>query len=191
MQFNHETNNESHKKEADFAFESTDLSDLKLMPEVLFERFIRKYNKNYVDETEKTRRYLVFRKNYLSIKELNLDPNDPAVYGINHLTDLENHEITGLQLPYDGVKAAKPLTFHGNLSSLPDSFDWRKKGAVTPVKNQGSCGSCWTFSTTGVIEGAYFVKHNKLYSFSEQELMDCDDTNGHCTAGGWPKRALE
>ena len=60
-------------------------------------------------------------------------------------------------------------------SRLAESIDWVEKGAVTPVKDQGQCGSCWSFSTTGALEGAYFIKYGVLASFSEQQLVDCDN----------------
>ena len=60
-------------------------------------------------------------------------------------------------------------------SAPPTEVDWVSAGAVTPVKDQGQCGSCWSFSTTGALEGAYFVKHGSLVSFSEEQLVDCDN----------------
>merc|ERR1712087_599460 len=66
---------------------------------------------------------------------------------------------------------------------LADSVDWVTKGAVTPIKNQGQCGSCWSFSTTGALEGAWQISTNKLVSLSEEQLVECSKQNNGCQGG--------
>jgi cathepsin L len=88
---------------------------------------------------------------------------------------------TGLSKPVESE--APESVFEAPAGYTATSVDWRGT-AVTPVKDQGSCGSCWAFSTTGALEGAYQIKHNKLNSYSEQNFVDCDTrSNGGSDLG--------
>ncbi|XP_053331154.1 cathepsin K-like [Spea bombifrons] len=114
--------------------------------------------------------------------------------GMNHLGDMTSEEIvklmTGLKVP----PRYRPTngTFDGDevLDGLPASIDYRKKGYVTPVRNQGSCGSCWAFSSVGALEGQLKKKTGSLVVLSPQNLVDCVQKNDGC-GGGYMTNAFE
>ncbi|XP_045537870.1 uncharacterized protein LOC106716117 isoform X5 [Papilio machaon] len=155
---------------------------------VLFNDFLDTYKPAYAsNETEKLRRFEIFRNNVKMIHALNIGDAGTARYGVTKFADLTHEEFKtqflGLkpslrnqnQIPM--TKAVIPEV------NLPGAFDWRQRGAVTPVKDQGSCGSCWAFSVTGNVEGQWQLKTGNLLSLSEQELVDCDKLDDGCNGG--------
>lgn len=103
--------------------------------------------------------------------------------GVNHLADWTDEEYNKLLGYRQGNRKTEAKIVNYTPYKLPTTVDWISAGAVTPVKDQGHCGSCWTFSTTGAIEGANFITSGSLLAFSEQQLIDCDTQNNGCGGG--------
>ena len=146
-----------------------------------FIRYVAEHGKSYGTRAEFEFRNAQFAETLKKIEALNADPENKSVTGINHMSDWTHEEYKRL-LGYTGPQGEKEAELL-DATNLAASVDWRTKGAVTPVKNQGQCGSCWAFSTTGSVEGAMFLKTNKLQSFSEQQLVDCDHVDQGCNGG--------
>ncbi|RZC33185.1 Peptidase C1 and/or Inhibitor I29 domain containing protein [Asbolus verrucosus] len=161
------------------------------------------YQKNYSNAEEESFRKQLFQKKLQQFEEHNerfRHGLETYEIGINQFTDMTDEEmrpyIHGLIQP---SKVSKPLIEISSNASLgldenvviPSSFDWRDQGAVTPVKDQGKCGSCWAFSVTGAIESQVKIAEGPNYnvSLSEQQLVDCVATNGGCR-GGWMTNAF-
>lgn len=152
--------------------------------EQLFEDFILTHGKIYPNEREKQMRLEIFKDNLKTINEKNAIGG--AVFVANHLTDLSKEEFRQQFLgfdPYFGEHNCKDITIEDVNTDVPASVNWVEKGAVTPIKSQAHCGSCWAFATTGNLEGQYFIKEKKLLSFSEQLLVDCSNNTNGCNGG--------
>ncbi|CAE6076296.1 unnamed protein product [Arabidopsis arenosa] len=143
-----------------------------------FRIFMSDYGKNYSTSEEYIHRLGIFAKNVLKAAEHQMmDPT--AVHGVTQFSDLTEEEFKRMYTGVADVGGSRGHTVGAEapmveVDGLPEDFDWREKGGVTEVKNQGACGSCWAFSTTGAAEGAHFVSTGKLLSLSEQQLVDCD-----------------
>jgi len=158
-----------------------------------FESFMRKHGRVYETEEEHNSRYWTFYKNMVKWEIYNKAELGTATYGMNDFADLTKEEFTAQYLSpvtekdmfyYNMLPDAEPI----DVDEAAESVDWRTKNAVTGVKNQGECGSCWAFSTTGNIEGRSAIKTGELVSLSEQELVDCDKVDEGCN-GGLPYQA--
>lgn len=151
-----------------------------------FNNFKAKFNKNYLSDDEFSYRLKVFKDNLNTIKLLNRYEKGTARYDITKFSDLTAEEFSkshGLRWDLRDENETPFSIAATPIMDLPTDFDWRKKNAVTEVKDQGSCGSCWAFSVTGNVEGQYAIKYGKLLEFSEQELVDCDKLDEGCSGG--------
>ncbi|XP_070137794.1 cathepsin L1-like [Drosophila bipectinata] len=145
-------------------------------------------NKEYLDETEEAIRFEIFKENKQFIAEHNKKWDRGEVsfnVALNEYADLLRHEFNEMRNGNDqngesveGSKFLPPLGV-----ALPKIIDWRRLGAVTPVKNQKQCDSCWAFAATGALEGQLFRHTANLISLSEQDLLDCSVSNNGCESG--------
>jgi len=152
-----------------------------------FTNFVVKYKKSY-DVTEFFQRFHIF-KNNIDLIDIHNEQADQGKWtftlGVNHLADLTNEEYR-VMLGFRSSKTDSGAGVHSHAKKgVPVAADWRKQGAVTPVQDQGQCGSCWAFSATGSMEGEHQIKTGKLISLSEQELVDCSRGYGNdgCNGG--------
>ncbi|KAI9086186.1 hypothetical protein K1719_031907 [Acacia pycnantha] len=162
----------------------------------LFQMWKEETEREYPTVEEKTARFQIFKSNLKYIRQKNAkrkSPNDSRL-GLNKFSDMTYEEFSQIYL-HDEIE--KPI-IEGNYSKMisndascyaPSSWDWRTKGAVTYVKDQGRCGGCWAFSATGAIEGITRIVSKWLPDLSEQQLISCVTSNKGCK-GGWVGNAF-
>nr|AAK48495.1 putative cysteine protease [Ipomoea batatas] len=165
----------------------------------LYESWLVEHGKSYNGlGGEKDKRFEIFKDNLRYIDEQNSRGDRSYKLGLNRFADLTNEEYRSTYL---GAKTDARRRIAKTKSdrryapkaggSLPDSIDWREKGAVAEVKDQGSCGSCWAFSTIAAVEGINQIVTGELISLSEQELVDCDTSYNEGCNGGLMDYAFE
>lgn len=146
--------------------------------EPLFEKWVQDFRVVFQSAEHRVHMFGNWVENHIFIEKSNR-LNRPFELGHNQFSGLNQTEYVqwvrgGLEGVINVIGVNPVISAPSEYQSLPASIDWTTKGAVTPVKDQGQCGSCWSFSTTGALEGAYAIKNSKLVSFSEQQLVDCD-----------------
>jgi len=151
-----------------------------------FNNFKAKYNKVYSSDAEEQARFDIFKYNLDFVNEWDAETKGFTV-AINSFADLSLSEFSSI---YNGMNITREYDVSVHSTPVQSgvqgyTVDWVSKGAVTGIKNQGQCGSCWSFSTTGSVEGAHFLSTGKLVSLSEQNLVDCSTAEGNdgCNGG--------
>ncbi|KAF3643034.1 Senescence-specific cysteine protease SAG39 [Capsicum annuum] len=130
------------------------------------DQWMARFGHVYTDDIEKAKRFIIFKDNVEYIDSVNKAGIKPYKLDINEFADLTNEEFRA-------------------------TMDWRKKGAVAGIKDQGQCGCCWVFSAVAATEGIDKIKTGKLISLSEQELVDCDASSDMGCEGGLMDEAFK
>jgi C1A family cysteine protease len=168
-----------------------------VIPESVNQQFIEfqaKYGKVYGNANEYKYRLGIFADNLQRAEKMNSE-NENTEFGVTKFMDMTPEEFRAnvLMTTVPPLRNSKQGPYHYSKfnASAPSSFDWRSKsGVVTPVYNQGQCGSCWAFSATENIESQWALGGHTLTSLSMQQIVDCDKMDYGC-GGGWPYHAYE
>jgi len=145
---------------------------------------LTKYGISYATEEEFEYRFQIYNQNDLEINRVNGE-NNSYTLAHNKFSTLTKSELRR-------YRGRKPTTAQGNASTveldtsvMDDAVDWRAKGALNAIQDQGECGSCWAFSAIAAMESAHFIKKGELLKLSEQQLVDCSAAQGNegCDGG--------
>jgi len=154
-----------------------------------FAKFVQHYGKQY-QPAEFKMRYDLFKNSLEEIDRLNREAAQKGLntkFGVTKFSDLSKEEFKAKYMGYvPSSHANVDIPFEESVAPLPTSFDWRTKGAVTPVKNQEQCGSCWAFSATEGVESAWFLAKSQLVVLSPQQIVSCDQNDDGCNGGDLP-----
>jgi len=172
----------------------TDISKAK--EENLWKKFLIKYNKDYPTQDEYALRFENFKASLQRIAQRNA-LSKGATYAINKFSDLSREEFKTkilmknkiITLEENRNKPSDQVLVPKSIPTAPQTYDWRALGAVTPVKDQGQCGSCWAFSVTENVESAWILKghgSNSTVDLAPQQIVDCDTTDEGCNGGDPP-----
>lgn len=155
---------------------------------LMFEDFIVSYAKSYASDEEKEFRFSIFVDNVKYYEEyerrnpgVDLDVTKFADWTEEEMIRYVSRNLREMQFDGPRFEGSPRLDFE-----RPPEMDWTKQGKLTPVKDQGQCGSCWAFATVASVEAAYAIKTGNLTRLSEQEMIDCDSQNSGCQGGYRP-----
>ena len=150
-----------------------------------FSNFQDRFSRRYSNIQELESRFFIFRQNLIGILSHNADHTQNFTMGVNQFTDLTSEEFKAQYLSSytSQVGSFGCKSFTSTASSAPSSIDWRSKGVVNPVRDQGQCGSCWAFSTTSNAESVWAISSGQLLDLSEEFLVDCASGAGYYNMG--------
>ncbi|KAL6130476.1 hypothetical protein ACLB2K_068855 [Fragaria x ananassa] len=156
-----------------------------------YERWLAKYDRRYKNRDEWEHRFGIYQSNVELIDFIN-SQNLSYKLTDNIFADMTNQEFTTTHLGFRAGRNPKTKFRYEGMKGLPTTVDWRKNGSVTPVRDQGRCGSCWAFSAVAAVEGLHKINTGKLVPLSEQELVDCDvNTGNQGCRGGFMENAFD